>query len=133
MRYPFIVALILSGLAIRTGAAPPEETVVNLDDVEWSTGFADGVATKSFAGELVRMHVARYEKDAVSPRHSHVNEQIILVQSGRYRVSVEDRIHTLEAGHLIIIPAYASHTLEALEDSTHIEAFAPATLRPRSP
>lgn len=128
-----IPMLVPLGLVVCASAAPPEETIVNVNDVPWSDGIADGATGKQFVGELLRLHITRYQKGTTSDLHSHINEQIMLVQAGRYRATIEGREHTLEAGDLIIVPSHALHTFEALEDSEHIEVFAPVTLRPRLP
>ena len=129
-RRPLLVLLPLA-LVICAEAAPPEETVVNLDEMEWRPGPVDGMAIKQTLGDLVLMNVVRYEKGTIFPAHSHVNEQIALVRTGLYKVTVGGREHILEPGDVIVIPAYSEHEFEALEDSEHLEAFAPAVMNLR--
>jgi len=128
------IGLLLSlGFVFYAYAAPPEETIVNADDVPWVDGFVDGITFKQFPGELLRLQLSRFERGSIAPMHSHVNEQILMVQSGRYRATIEGREHILEEGDVIVVPSHALHGFEALEDSTHIEAFAPSTMYFRAP
>ena len=96
-------------------------------------GFVDGIAFKQFPGELLRLQIARFEAGSIAPAHSHVNEQILMVRSGRYRATIEGREHILEEGDVIVVPSHAVHSFEALEDSEHIEAFAPSVMNIRYP
>ena len=112
-------------------AAPPDPTIVSSNDLQWSEGSLDGVTIKQFPGELGHMNIVRYAADTLFPAHSHVNEQILMVRSGRYRIAVEGTDHVLEVGDVIVIPSYSVHEVEALVDSSHIEFFAPADLKPR--
>ncbi len=125
--------MTLLGVLVATVAfaAPPDPTIVSSDDLEWSEGSRDGVTIKQFPGELGRMNIVRYAAGTIFPAHSHVNEQILMVRSGRYRIAVEGTDHVLEVGDVIVIPSYSVHEVEALVDSSHIEFFAPADLKPR--
>ena len=126
-------ALVLLGLTACAVAAPPEPTLVNVDDVVWENGPEEGITLKRFNGQLARLNVVRWVEGTLAAPHTHATEQLILVQSGRYRVTLEDREVTLEAGDLMIFPSYLSHGIEALEDSAHIAVFAPAALPPTEP
>ena len=127
------ISMTLPGILFATlaFAAPPDPTIVSANDLEWGEGSHDGVTVKQFPGELGRMNLVRYEAGTFFPPHSHVNEQILMVQSGRYRIAVEGKDHVLEVGDVIVIPSYSVHEVEALVDSSHIEFFAPADLKPR--
>ena len=127
------VTLISVLFTVVAAAAPPDPTIVDTNTLEWSEGFIAGVTLKQFPGELGRMNLVRYAAGTLFPMHSHVNEQLLMVQSGSYRIQVDGVDHVLGAGNVIIIPSYALHEVEALEDSSHIEFFVPADLKPRSP
>ena len=123
-----LLGILFATLAI---AAPPDPTIVNSNDLEWSEGSLEGVTIKQFPGELGRMNIVRYAAGTIFPAHNHVNEQILLVRSGSYRIAVEGTDHVLDVGDVIVIPSYSVHEVEALVDSSHIEFFAPADLKPR--
>ena len=74
-----------------------------------------------------RMTIARVmlRKGSVVPRHSHENEQVTVLEQGRLRFRFDDREETIAAGQVMQIPPNAPHLVEALEDSTAYDLFAP--------
>ena len=74
-----------------------------------------------------RMTVSRLElrKGALVPLHSHPNEQISLVESGRLRFVVDGVEAVVSAGEALQIPPYAPHEVEALENSLAVDLFSP--------
>ena len=62
---------------------------------------------------------------AVVPEHSHENEQIATVLSGRLRFVVGDEERDVEAGESVLIPGDVPHSVDALEDSVVLDVFAP--------
>ncbi len=118
--------LLPLGIVVGAVAAPPDPTIVNTDEVSWDVGPANGITLKRFTGDLVGMNLVRWAEGTTRAPHTHVNEQILLVQSGSYRITVEGQAHTLRAGELMIVPSYALHGIEALEDSEHIAVYTPA-------
>lgn len=123
-----VKTLLLSGTACCALAAPPTPTVIDTDAVPWDVGPEEGITLKRFNGNLARLNIVRWANGTLAQPHVHATEQLILVQSGRYRVTLEDQEHILEAGDLMIFPSFALHGIEALEDSAHIAVFAPASL-----
>lgn len=71
---------------------------------------------------VARIHLSR---GAVVPLHSHPNEQITLLQSGRLRFTIGDEERVIEAGETVQIPPEAPHSVEALEDSLAVDLFCP--------
>lgn len=74
-----------------------------------------------------RMTVARIylAKGAVVPRHSHENEQITNLETGRLRFQFDDRDVIIEAGQSVAIAPNEAHLVEALEESVALDLFAP--------
>ena len=66
------------------------------------------------------------KKGAVVPWHSHPNEQVSYLQSGRLRFIFDDGEKIVEAGHVVEIAPDAPHRVEALEDSVALDLFTPA-------
>ena len=120
--------VVLFAAAVGVVGAQPIPTVIDTDMVPWDVGPADGITLKRFNGNLARINIVRWEGGTLVASHTHATEQIILVQSGRYRVTLENEVHVLEAGDLMVFPSFAPHGIEALEDSAHIAVFAPASL-----
>jgi quercetin dioxygenase-like cupin family protein len=67
----------------------------------------------------------RVRKSAVVPLHSHVNEQISMLESGALRFVLEGTERILRAGEILQIPPGVPHMVEALEDSVVVDLFAP--------
>jgi quercetin dioxygenase-like cupin family protein len=71
---------------------------------------------------VARIHLS---KGAVVPSHSHMNEQMTVLQKGRLRFVFEGGEVVLEAGQMLEIPSHAPHAVHALEDSVAMDLFAP--------
>jgi quercetin dioxygenase-like cupin family protein len=65
-------------------------------------------------------------KGSVVPLHSHVNEQVTMLQSGALQFDMDGERFVLKAGELLVIPPHLPHRVEALEDSTATDLFTPA-------
>jgi quercetin dioxygenase-like cupin family protein len=65
------------------------------------------------------------KKGAVVPRHSHVNEQITNVESGRLRFVFDDGDRIVEVAESLQIPSNVPHRVEAIEDSVALDLFSP--------
>jgi quercetin dioxygenase-like cupin family protein len=66
------------------------------------------------------------KRGAIVPRHSHVNEQVTMLQKGRLRFVFDDgQERIVEAGDALQIASDAPHLVEALEDSEALDLFAP--------
>lgn len=74
-----------------------------------------------------QMTIARLELKAggVVPAHSHMNEQVSMVLSGRLKFSVDGREVIVGAGQLLELPPHIRHGVEVLEDCTVIDLFTP--------
>lgn len=57
--------------------------------------------------------------------HNHAAELMVFVVEGRVRAFSGGQELTLEAGDLVVFPAYVEHSYEALEDSITVEAIGP--------
>jgi quercetin dioxygenase-like cupin family protein len=74
-----------------------------------------------------RITIARLEllKGAFVSRHSHENEQVTMLESGKLRFIFDDREQIVSAGEALEIPSHAPHAVEALEHSVAVDVFAP--------
>ena len=74
------------------------------------------------------MTIARLEiqEGAVVPEHSHVNEQVTMVERGALKFSIEGQEQIVRAGEVLVIPPNAPHGVVALEDTVVVDLFAPA-------
>jgi quercetin dioxygenase-like cupin family protein len=67
----------------------------------------------------------RLAKGAIVPLHSHVNEQVTMLESGSLRFEMGGEEIVLKAGDVLVIPPHLPHLVEALEDSTATDLFTP--------
>jgi len=65
------------------------------------------------------------EQGYVVPPHSHDNEQMTFVVSGRWRFRLEDRTVEVGPNEMIFIPANVVHTAEAVETLVAYDIFTP--------
>ena len=74
------------------------------------------------------MTIARLEllKDGVVPEHSHVHEQITMVESGALKFRLGGAEQIVRAGEVLTIPPHLPHSVEVLEDSVVVDVFSPA-------
>ena len=127
-----LLPLVMS-LSIGTAVgAPPDAVITDTNAVEWVEGPEPGIVLKRLVGALARINLVRYEAGIISAPHRHATEQMMLIQSGRYKFTLgeegEEEERILEAGDFIVLPSYSLHGVEALEASEHIAIFAPAAL-----
>jgi quercetin dioxygenase-like cupin family protein len=83
------------------------------------------VGRKVIHGEKITVARLRLAKGAIVPLHSHVNEQISMLESGRMRFVIAGEETILQAGESLQIPPHAPHMVEALEDSLAVDLFSP--------
>jgi quercetin dioxygenase-like cupin family protein len=83
------------------------------------------VGRKVIHGQNITVARLRLAKGAIVPLHSHVNEQISMLESGRMRFVIDGEEKILHAGESLQIPPHAPHMVEALEDSVAVDLFSP--------
>ena len=73
------------------------------------------------------MTVARLTlgKGSLVPRHSHPNEQVSTIESGRARFVFDDGETVVSTGESLQIPGGVPHAVEALEDTVALDLFSP--------
>ncbi len=83
------------------------------------------VTRQAFHTETMTFARITLKRGAVVPMHTHENEQIATVLSGRMRFEVDGADHIVSAGESIAFLANVPHEAEALEDSVVYDAFSP--------
>lgn len=83
-----------------------------------------------FARQVIHgdnMTVARVylKKGSIVPRHSHANEQIMLLLEGKLKFIFDDREIIVQPGQNLQIPGHEPHGVESLEDSVALDLFSP--------
>ena len=83
------------------------------------------VGRKVIHGQNITVARLRLAKGAIVPLHSHVNEQISMLESGRIRFVIDGQETIVHGGESMQIPPHAPHMVEALEDSVAVDLFSP--------
>ncbi len=73
-------------------------------------------------GEQVELGVLRYKAGEGAEEHSHPQEQIFLVLSGRVRMTIAGKPHELGPREVAHLPPNVPHRLEVLEDAEVVSA-----------
>jgi quercetin dioxygenase-like cupin family protein len=78
-------------------------------------------------GEKVMMAFLHLHRGCKVPRHSHHNEQLSYVESGRLRFLMGEHEEEVLVGpgQVLVIPGDLPHSAEALEDTHGIDVFSP--------
>lgn len=84
------------------------------------------LSRKVIHGGSITVARIRLRKHAVVPMHSHANEQISMVESGRLRFVVDGEESVLGPGDVLRLAPQVPHMVEALEDSLAVDVFSPA-------
>ncbi len=118
---------ILLGLAVASigACATPGPAVVHDIGAMTPERISSGLTRRYVMADKSTMAVYDLRKGARVAVHQHGSEQVSYVQSGRLRFVVGGQVHDLRPGQVIVIPANAPHSIEALETSVEIDFFAP--------
>jgi quercetin dioxygenase-like cupin family protein len=76
-------------------------------------------------GERLMGSYIELKAGAVVPSHQHENEQLTYCISGVMRFTFPDRVITLRAGEILLIPGNVPHGAEMLEDVVEMDFFSP--------
>lgn len=110
---------------METGSLSAIVLSVNEDKNPWIE-IAPGIKRRTITSGAT-MYQMRAQLDAGSrlPEHSHPQEQIAHVVSGRIRMFVGGTAHELKSGDAIYLPGNVPHGVETLEDTVVIDTFSP--------
>ena len=84
-----------------------------------------GIGRQMLNGEAMTLARITLAAGATVPEHSHDNEQIANVLSGRVRFVIGDEEREIVGGESVLVPGGVPHRVEALEDSIVLDVFAP--------
>ena len=92
--------------------ARPDMRLESLDRVPWEEVYP-GVRRRIVGAERMTFTTYRFAPDGRFPKHSHPQEQLVLVQEGLMTFVSPDQTLTLTPGHLLVIPAGVPHQATA--------------------
>jgi quercetin dioxygenase-like cupin family protein len=76
-------------------------------------------------GDLMTIARLELKTGASVPEHSHHNEQVSMVQSGRIKFNLAGVETTIGAGETVRIPPNVPHFVEVIEDCVVFDLFSP--------
>ena len=82
-------------------------------------------ARQCIHGETMTVARLYLAKGCSVPEHSHVNEQISMIEAGSLRFVLAGQEQVVKAGEVLRIPPNVPHSAEALEDSIAVDLFSP--------
>src|SRR5438876_1267522 len=87
----------------------------------------EGVERKVCNGARTTMAMHRVSATAVTTEHSHPEEQILYVLSGRVRYSIEATTYALQAGDVLVLPSNTMHRGQTVGDepAVTLDVFTP--------
>ena len=96
---------------------------------DWS-GIPKEQLNPLFARQVIHsdtMTVAKVylKKGCIVPEHSHMNEQVCMLDQGALRFLLDGEEVVLHPGNSLQIPSGVPHSVEALEDSVATDLFSP--------
>ena len=86
------------------------------------------ITRRMISGEKAMIAQIVLKKGDSVPRHSHHNEQLTYVITGKLRLWLGDRGECeviVAAGEVLVIPPNLPHSAEALEDTLDVDVFSP--------
>lgn len=101
--------------------------VTRLDDLPNLVDETPGHTLRRFGGDQVMLQEAVMPQGTRFETHSHHNEQVVIVLSGRVQlyVGTDAEPVALGPGEMMLLPPNMPHGGEALEDCRLIDAFSP--------
>ena len=74
-------------------------------------------------GENMSVTFWRIEAGATLPEHAHVHEQVSVLTSGKFEMTLDGEVRQLEAGTVAVIPSNVIHSGRAITDCQIMDTF----------
>ena len=97
---------------------------IELSDIE-EREIVPGFHGKFVHSENLTTSFWRIEAGAELPKHSHPHEQVSVVTSGKFEMTLDGEKRQLEPGMVAEIPSNIPHSGKALTDCTIMDVFYP--------
>lgn len=86
------------------------------------------LTVRTIIGDTARLHRLDFPAGVKSPHHSHADEEMFYILSGKFRVVAGDQVFELGPGEVLKVPAFIDHEFEALVDSSLLEFGGPGPM-----
>jgi quercetin dioxygenase-like cupin family protein len=100
---------------------------IDWNSIPW-TEVRPGVERKGFSGDGATVALHRLMPGHEPKPHSHANEQIAYIISGKIKFVVGGEEHILEGGQLLVVPPNVMHWGEVIGDEPvlNLDVFTPS-------
>lgn len=95
-----------------------------LDSIE-ARELVPGFRVKFVHSESMTFAYWEISEGASLPGHAHPHEQVVNMQDGRFRFTVNGETRVLAPGDVVVIPSNATHSGTALTDCRILDVFHP--------
>ena len=108
----------------------PPNALAAFQHLDWSAipveQVAEGITRQMVVGDRLMICRLELKANTVTAVHSHVHEQMTIVERGRADFFVEGRKRTAQAGDVLVFPSGIQHGATMLEDDVVlIDIFSP--------
>ena len=83
------------------------------------------IARQIVTGAQAMAGMITLQKGSHVPKHSHVSEQLTYVLEGSLRFVIEGKEILVNAGEILVIPAWVEHEATAVELTRELDIFSP--------
>lgn len=90
-----------------------------------SVDILPGFSARFIHTENLTIAYVQIKSGAVLPEHSHIQEQITQVISGKLELTIDGATQIVEPGCIAVIPPNCKHSAKALEACRAIDVFHP--------
>ena len=83
------------------------------------------IARQLVTGVSAMAGMITLQKGSYVPKHSHVSEQLTYVIEGSLRFLIDGKEIMVNAGEILVIPAWMPHEATAVEHTVELDIFSP--------
>ena len=83
------------------------------------------IARQIVTGVSAMAGMITLQKGSHVPKHSHVSEQLTYVIEGSLRFVINEEVIMVNAGEILVIPAWVEHEATAIEHTVELDIFSP--------
>ena len=81
---------------------------VKVDDID-PVEFVDGLVFRPVLTERSLVNFVHFGPNTKAPRHSHEEEQTVIVLEGEFEFDLDGEVRTLRPGDVAVVPAWVPH------------------------
>ena len=90
-----------------------------------SESISEHISRRMIWGEKLMLVRWEFTRGGYVAMHRHSNEQVVVVETGRLKMTIDGEDITLGPGDIRVIPPDTPHDAEVLEDSLVFDLFSP--------